>query len=69
MLANGIGQNAIDFIRNLYVIYNIEFLDQALVPSTPIAPPATSKCRPGFVGGAGFRRWAGDFPRSAIFHV
>lgn len=38
MLANGIGQNAIDFIRNLYVIYNIEFLDQALVPSTPIAP-------------------------------
>jgi len=38
MLANGIGQNAIDFIRNLYVIYNIEFLDQALVPSIPIAP-------------------------------
>jgi capsular polysaccharide biosynthesis protein len=36
--ANAIGQNAIDFIRNLYVIYNIEFLDQALVPVEPIAP-------------------------------
>jgi len=38
MLANGIGQSAIDFIRNLYVIYNIEFLDQALVPDVPIRP-------------------------------
>jgi diguanylate cyclase (GGDEF)-like protein len=38
ILANGIGQNAIDFIRNLYVIYNIEFLDQAVVPSEPIQP-------------------------------
>lgn len=38
VLANGIGQNAIDFIRNLYVIYNIEFLDQAVVPITPIEP-------------------------------
>ena len=38
ILANGIGQNAIDFIRNLYVIYNIEFLDQAVVPSEPIEP-------------------------------
>ena len=38
MLANGIGQNAIDFIGDLYVIYNIEFLDQALVPSVPIQP-------------------------------
>lgn len=37
-LANGIGQNAIDFIRNLSVIYNIEFLDQATVPSEPIQP-------------------------------
>jgi diguanylate cyclase (GGDEF)-like protein len=38
MLANGIGQKAIDFISNLYVIYNIEFLDQALVPVAPIQP-------------------------------
>jgi diguanylate cyclase (GGDEF)-like protein len=38
IFANGIGQNAIDFIRNLYVIYNIEFLDQAVVPSEPIEP-------------------------------
>jgi diguanylate cyclase (GGDEF)-like protein len=37
-LANGIGQNAIDFIGNLYVIYNIQFLDQALAPTEPIAP-------------------------------
>src|ERR1041385_2649803 len=38
ILANGIGQNAIDFIGNLYVIYNIQFLDQALAPTEPIAP-------------------------------
>ena len=38
ILANSIGQNAIDFIRNLYVIYDIEFLDQAVVPSEPIEP-------------------------------
>lgn len=37
-LANGIGQRAIDYISNLYVIYNIEFLDQALVPTAPIRP-------------------------------
>jgi diguanylate cyclase (GGDEF)-like protein len=38
VFANSIGQNAIDFIRNLYVVYNIEFLDQALTPSEPIQP-------------------------------
>lgn len=38
ILANSIGQRAIDFIRDLYVIYNIEFLDQAVVPSEPIEP-------------------------------
>ncbi|HSL41894.1 MAG TPA: diguanylate cyclase [Anaerolineales bacterium] len=38
LLANSIGQSSIDFIRKLYVIYNIEFLDQAIVPSEPIAP-------------------------------
>jgi len=38
MFANAIGQKSIDFISNLYVIYNIEFLDQALVPSEPIQP-------------------------------
>jgi diguanylate cyclase (GGDEF)-like protein len=37
-LANGIGQNAIDFIKNLSVVYNIEFLDKALVPTEPIQP-------------------------------
>ena len=38
ILANSIGQNAIDFIQKLYVVYNIEFLDQAVVPSEPIEP-------------------------------
>lgn len=38
ILANGIGQSAIDFIRNLYVIYNIEFLDKAVAPAEPIEP-------------------------------
>lgn len=38
IFANAIGQNAIDFIRNLYLVYNIEFLDKALVPTEPIEP-------------------------------
>lgn len=38
IFANAIGQKSIDFIRNLYVIYNIEFLDQALTPTEPIEP-------------------------------
>jgi len=38
VLANGIGQNAIDFIKNISVIYNIEFLDKALTPTVPIQP-------------------------------
>jgi capsular polysaccharide biosynthesis protein len=38
MLANGIGQYAIDYVRKLYVVYNIDFLDKATpaeIPSTP----------------------------------
>lgn len=38
LLANSIGQRAIDFVKNLYVIYNIDFLDKALVPSDPYQP-------------------------------
>jgi diguanylate cyclase (GGDEF)-like protein len=38
IFANAIGQNAIDFIRDLYVIYNIEFLDRAVTPAEPIEP-------------------------------
>ena len=37
-LTNSVGQYAIDYISNLYVIYNIDFLDKATVPSEPIAP-------------------------------
>ena len=36
-LTNSVGQYAIDYISNLYVIYNIDFLDKATVPSEPIA--------------------------------
>jgi capsular polysaccharide biosynthesis protein len=38
LLANSIGQHAIDFVKNLYVIYNIDFLDKALVPNDPYQP-------------------------------
>lgn len=38
MLANGIGQYAIDFVRKLYVIYDIDFLDKAVVPDEPYQP-------------------------------
>lgn len=38
LLANSVGQHAIDYVKNLYVIYNIDFLDKALVPSDPYQP-------------------------------
>lgn len=41
LLANSIGQYTIDYVRNLYVIYNIDFLDRAVAPSNPVAPRPT----------------------------
>jgi capsular polysaccharide biosynthesis protein len=38
MLANSIGQYAINYIKNLYVIYNIDFLDKASAPAEPYQP-------------------------------
>ena len=38
LLANSIGQHAIDFVKDLYIVYNIDFLDKALVPSDPYRP-------------------------------
>ncbi len=38
VLANSIGQNAIDFIRRLYVVYDIDFLDKAVPPIQPYHP-------------------------------
>ncbi|MEW6403158.1 MAG: diguanylate cyclase [Chloroflexota bacterium] len=38
MLANSIGQHAIDYVRDLYVVYNVDFLDQAVAPPTPYQP-------------------------------
>lgn len=38
LLANSIGQHAIDFVKNLYVIYNIDFLDKAFAPTDPYQP-------------------------------
>ena len=37
-LANGIGAQAIDFGQELYPIYEIQVLDRAPVPSSPISP-------------------------------
>ena len=38
LLANSIGQHAIDFVMNTYVIYSIDFLDKAVSPSEPYQP-------------------------------
>ncbi len=37
-LANSVGQYAIDYVRKLYVIYDIDFLDRANPPSEPYQP-------------------------------
>jgi len=37
-LANSIGQQAIDYIRGLYTVYEINFLDPATTPSQPVRP-------------------------------
>ncbi|OQY88188.1 MAG: hypothetical protein B6D38_10275 [Anaerolineae bacterium UTCFX1] len=38
MLANSIGQYAIDFVRKLYIIYDIDFLDKAVAAKEPYQP-------------------------------
>lgn len=38
LLANNVGQFAIDYVRKLYVIYNIDFLDKAVTPTIPFEP-------------------------------
>lgn len=38
MLANSVGQYAIDYVRKLYVIYDIDFLDKASPPLEPYSP-------------------------------
>lgn len=38
LLANSIGQRAIEVIRELYVIFDVSVLDEALVPGAPIEP-------------------------------
>lgn len=51
LLANSIGQNAIDFVQNLYVIYNIDFLDKALIPTEPYQPRPAQSAGLAFIGG------------------
>lgn len=38
MLTNAIGQTAIDFIKELYVAYDIQFLDKGVMPTEPYYP-------------------------------
>lgn len=38
MLANSIGQYAINYVNRLYVIYEIDFLDKAIAPTTAYQP-------------------------------
>jgi len=38
LLANNIGQYAVDQIQRIYVVYNIDFLDKAAPPEEPVKP-------------------------------
>ena len=38
LLANNIGQNAINYIKNIYQVFDISFLDHAVVPEKPFRP-------------------------------
>ena len=38
LLANNIGQNGISYIKSLYQVFDIAFLDTAMEPATPIRP-------------------------------
>lgn len=38
LLANGIGQYAIDYVRRLYIVYNVDFLDKAVPNPEAIRP-------------------------------
>lgn len=38
MLANSIGQYAINYVKKLYVTYDIDFLDKAIAPDAPYQP-------------------------------
>lgn len=38
LLANNLGQNGISFIRSVYQVYEISFLDSATQPETPVSP-------------------------------
>jgi capsular polysaccharide biosynthesis protein len=38
LLANNIGQNGISYIKSLYQVFDIAFLDLAVEPTTPISP-------------------------------
>lgn len=42
MLANVMSQNAIEYLNNLYVIYDINLLDPASIPSAPFKPTPTN---------------------------
>lgn len=38
MLANGIGQHTVEYVRSLYQVYDLNVLDPAPVPTFPISP-------------------------------
>ena len=52
MLANSIGQHAIDFIKELYIAYDIDFLDKAAVPPEPYYPQPLQDAALAFLVGA-----------------
>jgi diguanylate cyclase (GGDEF)-like protein len=38
VLANGIGQHTVEYVKSLYQVYDLNVLDPAAPPSTPISP-------------------------------
>ena len=52
ILANSIGQHAIDYMQELYVAYDIGFLDKAVAPVEPISPEPVQDAGLAFLVGA-----------------
>src|SRR5690242_12949188 len=52
MMANSIGQHAIDFIQQLYLAYDIDFLDKATPPDEPYYPQPMQDATLAFLVGA-----------------
>lgn len=54
LLANGIGQHAVEYVQTLYQVYDLTQLDPAIVPTTPTSPQPIRDAGVALVVGLGF---------------